>query len=112
MVDPKKKKLSDLQNQESTKVRYPKGNQFIGVVEKRLGGSRMNIRTTDGRDIMARVPGRAKKFLWIREGDIVLLEPWELDEKKADLIYKFKPNEVKQLEKRGMLGDFDSVQEF
>ena len=112
MVNLKKKKLRDLQNQGPTKVRFPRGDQFIGIVEKRLGGSRMNVRSADGRDILARVPGRAKKFLWIREGDIVLLEPWEFDKKKADLFYKYKPNERKVLERKGMLGNFDKVEEF
>ncbi len=110
MVD--KKKLSDLQNEDSSRVRMPKGKQFIGIVEKRLGGSRMSIRSNTGKDIMARVPGRAKKYLWIREGDIVLLEPWELDDDKADLIYKFKPNEIKVLEKKGILTNLENVEEF
>lgn len=108
----KKKKISDLENQPSSKVRMPKGEQFIGLVEKRLGGSRMNIRSVDGKDILARVPGRMKKFLWIREGDIVLLEPWEFDKSKADLIYKFKPNEVSQLQKKGILTTLDNIEEF
>ena len=108
----KKKKLNDLQNQAPTKVRFPKKDQFIGVVEKRLGGSRMNIKGVNGESILARVPGRAKKFLWIREGDIVLLEPWELDKDKADLIYKYKPNEVKILMRKNMLGNFEDLEEF
>lgn len=112
MVDPKKKKLTDLKNQEPTKVRFPKDNQFIGIVEKRLGGSRMNIRSAEGKEILARVPGRAKKFLWIREGDIVLLEPWEFSQDKADLIYKYKPNEVKILEKKGYLSNLENIEEF
>lgn len=112
MVKKLKKGVSDLQNQENSRVRLPRGDQFIGLVEKRLGGSRMNIRSMGGESLMARVPGRAKKFLWIREGDIVLLEPWEFDKKKADLIYKFKPNEVKQLEKKGLLGNLNAIEEF
>jgi len=112
MANFKKKKLSDLQNADQAKVRYPKGEEFIGVVEKRLGGSRMNVRSVDGKDIMARVPGRVKKFLWIREGDIVLLTPWEFDKSKADLIYKYKPNERKAFEKKGMLGNLNSSEEF
>jgi translation initiation factor 1A len=107
-----KKGVADLQNQAQTRVRYPKGKEFIGLVEKRLGGSRMNVRSMDGRDLLARVPGRVKKYLWIREGDIVLLDPWELDKDKADLIYKYKPNEIKQLEKQGHLSNLDNVEEF
>jgi len=107
-----KKKLSALQNEAPTRVRFPKGKEYLGLVEKRLGGSRMNVRSAKGEDILARVPGRVKKYLWIREGDIVLLTPWELDEGKADLIYKYKPNEVKVLEKKGMLSNFETSEEF
>lgn len=107
-----KKSLSDLQNQEPTRVRFPKGDEFIGIVDKRLGGSRMYVRSVEGTELMARVPGRVKKFLWIREGDIVLLQPWELEEGRADLIYKYKPNEVKVLEKKGMLSNLENVEEF
>ncbi len=113
MADPKKKKLADLQNADApVRARMPKGDEFIGIVEKRLGGSRMYVRGTDGNEIMARVPGRAKKFLWIREGDIVLLQPWELDKDKADLIYKYKPNEIKALDKKGIMASFESIEEF
>ncbi len=108
----KKKKLSDLQNQESVRIRFPKENQKIAIVEKRLGGSRMSVRLVSGEQIMARVPGRVKKYLWIREGDIVLIEPWEFDKEKGDLIYKYKPNEVKALEKKGMISGFENVEEF
>ena len=112
MTKKLKKGVNDLQNSQVTRVKMPKGKQFIGIVEKRLGGSRMNIRSIDGRDIMARVPGRVKKYLWIREGDIVLLEPWELDKNKADLIYKYRPNEIKQLEKKGILESLNNIEEF
>lgn len=112
MVSDNKKKLSDLQNQQSTKVRFPTKNQYIGIVEKRLGGSRMYVRSMDGREILARVPGRVKKFLWIREGNIVLLEPWELEKDKADLIYKYKPNEINVLKKKGIISVLENVEEF
>jgi translation initiation factor 1A len=112
MASNLKKGVADLQNQENVRARIPRGTQFIGLVEKRLGGSRMTIRAMDGTTIMARVPGRSKKYLWIREGDIVLLEPWEFDKKKADLTYKYKPAEIKQLEKKGLLGDLNQVEEF
>jgi translation initiation factor 1A len=110
MVD--KKKLSDLHNQEPTRIRLPKNNELVGIVEKRLGGSRMRVRTHKGDEILARVPGRVKKYLWIREGKYVLLEPWEFDKDKADLVYKFKPNEIKVLEKKGFLSNLEAIEEF
>jgi translation initiation factor 1A len=107
-----KDKLKDLQNAAPVKARIPKDGEYIGIVEKRLGGSRMVVRKTDGTEIMARVPGRAKKYLWIREGDIVLLQPWELDKDKADLVYKYKPVELKVLAKKGFDVTFESIEEF
>ena len=76
-----KSKINDLKEY-SSKLRYPKGDEVIGVVEKRLGGSRMKVRDTSGKEYLAVVPGKAKKFLWIRENDVVILKPWELDKKK------------------------------
>lgn len=95
-----------------TRARMPQGKQFIGIVDKRLGGSRMNVRNTKGDTILARVPGRVKKFLWIREGDIVLLDPWEFDVNRADLIYKYKHGEIKILERKGLLENFQQIEEF
>jgi translation initiation factor 1A len=95
-----------------TRVRYPKGDEFIGVVEKRLGGSRMRIRKMDGSEIMAIIPGRMKRYLWIKEDNIVLLKPWAIEKEKADLIHKFKPNEIRKLEKQGYLKNLEVVEEF
>jgi len=39
-------------------------------------GSR--VRCADGKERTARIPGRMQKRVWIREDDIVLVEPWGL----------------------------------
>jgi translation initiation factor 1A len=50
------------------------------------------------------VPGRLKRKLWLREGDIVLVEPWELGgEEKGDILWKYNPAEVDWLRRRGFL---------
>ena len=108
----KKKKIADLQNVAPKKLRMPSSNQRIGIVDKRLGGSRMYVRTTQGETLLARVPGRMKKYLWIREGDIVLIELWQFDKKKAELVYKYRPAEVKTLKSSGKLTDLESIEEF
>ena len=96
-------KKNNLNPNQSSKVRYPKDDEFIGMVEKRLGGNRVRIRKNDGSEILAVIPGRMKKFLWIREENIVLLKPWQIEKTKCDLIYKFKPNEIRKLEKEGYI---------
>jgi translation initiation factor 1A len=82
----------------------PKGRQVLGICEQRVGGSRMKVRCMDGRTRICRIPGRLKRKLWIREGDVLLIEPWELSgNEKGDVIFKYKPVQADVLRKRGML---------
>lgn len=95
------------------RLRLPRGRQVLGVLEQRLGGSRMRVRCMDGRTRICRVPGRLKKKLWVREGDILLIEPWELGgNEKGDVIYKYKPNQVDKLRREGHLKQLEKVEEF
>jgi len=85
------------------RVRLPRGKEVLGILEQRLGASRMLIRCLDGKTRNCRVPGRLKKKLWLREGDVVLVEPWEFDNEKGDVIFKYNPSHVQWLQKKGFL---------
>jgi len=63
----------------------------------------MEVLATDGKTRNCRVPGKYKRQLWLRPKDIVLIKLWEFDKDKGDIIYKYKPNEVTQLKKKGFL---------
>ncbi len=90
--------------QEISRVKMPRGNQVLGVVETRLGGSRMRVRCMDGKVRICRIPGRMKRKLWVREQDVVLVEPWELGgDAKGDVIFKYRPTQVDWLKRRGIL---------
>lgn len=54
--------------QEITRIKLPRGVQVFGIVEQRLGGSRMKVRCLDGKLRVCRIPGRLKRTLWVREG--------------------------------------------
>jgi len=81
----------------------PRGREIIGVVEQRLGGNKMMVNCSDGKTRNSRVPGRLKRKLWLRPGDVVIVEPWELDKDKGDITLKYKPNQVEWLKKNGYL---------
>jgi len=81
----------------------PRGEEVIGVVEQRLGGNKMFVACFDGKTRNCRVPGRLKRKLWLRPGDVVIVEPWELDKNKGDIILKYKPNQIEWLKKKGYL---------
>jgi translation initiation factor 1A len=86
------------------RVRLPRGKEVLGVLESRLGASRMMIRCLDGKRRVCRIPGRYKRMLWLREGDVVLIEPWDFGgEGKGDVIYKYSLSAVEWLKKKGYL---------
>jgi len=86
-----------------TRVKLPKGREVIGVIEQRFGGNKMLVKCLDGKNRNCRVPGRLKRKLWLRPGDAVIIEPWELDNSKGDVLYKYRPNQVEWLKKNGYL---------
>jgi len=92
------------QQQEIMRVKLPRGNQSIGVVESRLGNGRMRVRCYDGKTRVCRIPGSMKRNLWVRENDVVLVEPWEYGgEDKGDVIYKYRPSQVEFLRRKGLI---------
>lgn len=89
-----------------TRVRLPRGKEVLGIVEQRYGGAKMLVKCVDiPRN--CRVPGRLKRALWIREGDIVLIEPWEFDNEKGDIIFKYNPSAIQWLRNKGYLKNLE-----
>lgn len=86
------------------RVRTPRGNEVMGKVETRAGANRMIIACFDGKKRNCRVPGRLKRALWIRPGNIVLIQPWEFEgDKRGDIIFSYTPAAVQWLENKGYL---------
>lgn len=98
---------------EIRRTMLPKGNQTFGILEQRLGGSRNRVRCMDGKTRICRIPGRLKRRLWVREGDILLIEPWEHGgDEKGDIIFKYKQNQVAYLKQKGFLKLEEGFEEF
>lgn len=101
------------EQQEHTRVRIPREGEVLGLLVQRLGGSRCKVRCLDGNERVCRIPGRLKRRLWVREGDIVLVEPWEFGgDEKGDIIYKYRPHQASWLRSNGFLDDLDDLDEF
>jgi len=99
--------------EEISRVKLPRGNQVIGVLEARLGGSRMRVRCFDNKTRICRIPGRLKKKLWVRDGDTVLVEPWELGgNEKGDVVYVYTRNQVRWLKNKGLVKEVAVSEEF
>jgi len=98
-----------LPEQPLLRVRLPQGPEVLGLVQQRLGASRMRVKCLDGKERICRIPGRLRRRLWVREGDVVIVEPWELGgDKSGDVIHKYKSKaEVNFLKKKGYLQNIE-----
>ena len=114
-MNKKAEELAKQQQIESdvSRVKLPRGKQSIGILDQRLGGSRMRIKCFDGKTRICRIPGRLKRKLWLREGDYVLVEPWELGgDNKGDVIFKYRPAQIASLKQKGYIKAVETVSEF
>ena len=85
------------------RVKLPRGREVIGIITQRYGGSRMLVSCMDGKTRNCRVPGRKRRGLWLREGDAIIIEPWEFDDSKGDVLFKYTLNQITKLKAMGKL---------
>ncbi len=86
------------------RVRLPRGKEVLGILESRLGACRMSVKCLDSKSRVCRIPGRFKRGLWLREGDVVLVEPWDFQgDEKGDIVFKYSLAAIEWLRKKGFL---------
>ena len=89
------------------KMMMPNKFDMLGVVKKNLGQARMTVKCQDGETRMCRVRGKMKKRRWVREGDIVLVSPWEMQAtERGDIVFRYTQNQAESLQRKGLL-DFE-----
>lgn len=99
-----KKRKQEREEKGEFRVRLPRGKEVIGILEQRLGAARMLIKCLDGHSRICRVPGRLKRKLWLREGDIVIVEPWDYQSnEKGDILFKYSKAAEQWLRKKGFI---------
>ena len=112
----KKKEEQERQDklqQEITRIKLPRPPQTFGLLEQRLGASRVRVRCFDGKTRICRIPGRLKRRLWVRPGDLIIVEPWEYSgEEKGDVLYKYSKAQIEYLKRKGHLKQLDDFEEF
>ena len=103
MKSYKKQKEQAPPEQRIARARLPREKEIIGIIEQRLGGNKMLVNCLDRKTRNCRVPGRLKRGLWLRPNDVVIIKPWESNNDRADIIFKYRPNQVAWLKKQGYL---------
>lgn len=99
---PRKKPTTKTEG-EFRKVRTPREGEILGVVVKMMGYDRLQVRNTDGKTRLCRIRGKMKKRVWIREGDIVLVAPWDFQDDRGDIVWRYSRGQARWLEENGYL---------
>jgi len=82
----------------------PAANDVLGIAVKLLGFDRVLVKCQDGHERLCRIRGKMKRRVWIRQGDIVLVSPWDFQsDKRGDVIWRYKRNQAEWLRKKGYL---------
>jgi translation initiation factor 1A len=78
-------------------------NEMFAIADRLMGGSRINVVCADGKSRMARIPGRMKRKQRVRAGDLVIIKPWDIQNEKADIIFRYRRTQAIVLSRRKLL---------
>jgi len=93
---------------EIARIRLPKEGEVLGIVETMVGGDRMKVICDDGKERICRIPGKLRKKVWIKEGDLILVMPWKVQEdKRGDVIFRYTPTQASWLKKNGYIKNLE-----
>ncbi|MCW4031057.1 MAG: translation initiation factor eIF-1A [Candidatus Bathyarchaeota archaeon] len=86
------------------KMVLPASTDVLGIAAKILGAKRILVKCKDGKERECRVRGKLKRRVWIREGDIVLVSPWDFQsDTRADIFWRYRKNQTEYLTSQGYL---------
>ena len=68
-----------------------------------LGAYHIRVRCFDGITRVGRIKGKIKKRVWIREGDLLIVTPWSIQDDKCDIFFRYTRPQVDWLKKNGYL---------
>jgi translation initiation factor 1A len=58
---------------------------------------------------MGRIPGKLRKRMWIRQGDLLIIKPWEFQDDKADIVWRYTKTQAISLAKKRMLPEVINI---
>lgn len=80
-----------------------RGGEIFGIADQLLGASRIKVMCADGKSRLGRIPGKLKKRMWIREGDLLVVKPWDFQDAKCNILHRYTKTEASYLSRRGAI---------
>ena len=82
---------------------FKEDGQEYALVIRLLGCGRLEAFCYDGSTRISHIRGKMRKRQWINNGDLILVGLREYQDKKADVIHKYRPEEARKLLSYGEL---------
>ncbi len=105
--------LARLEGDSSDKIRVPlpneRINEMFAIADKILGGRRVRVVCADGETRLARIPGKMRRRQWVREGDLIVVQPWDFQDAKADVKKRYSKTQSLYLSRKGVLPEIVDV---
>ena len=99
--------LAQLEGDSSDKIRVPlpneRINEMFAIADQILGGRRVRVVCADGETRLARIPGKMRRRQWVREGDLIVVQPWDFQDAKADVKHRYTKTQSIYLSRKGAL---------
>jgi len=98
---------------EVTRVKMPNrrnGEMFARVVDI-YGQERMGVFCEDEKHRIGRIRGKIKKRVWVRKGDLVIINPWKFETKvegqkeKCEITWRYLKHEISWLNRHNRIPD-------
>jgi len=105
--------LARLESGTGDRIRVPlpnrKVNEMFAIADQILGGRRVRSVCEDGQTRLARIPGKMRRRQWVREGDLITLQPWEFQDEKANVCMRYTKTQSLYLSRKGVLPEIVDV---
>ena len=97
----------------STRIRVPlpnrKVNEMFAIADQMLGGRRVRAICEDGEVRISRIPGKMRRRQWVREEDLIVVQPWEYQDDRANVITRYSKTQAMYLSRKGQLPSIEDV---
>ena len=100
--------LAQMESGEGTsRIRVPlpkrKVNEMFAIADQMLGGRRVRAICEDGEVRIARIPGKMRRRQGVREEELIVVQPWEYQDDRANVIARYSKTQAMYLSRKGQL---------
>ncbi|MEI7961219.1 MAG: translation initiation factor eIF-1A [archaeon] len=94
-----------------TRMRLPNHDDLeqFAVVTQLMGSNQIKAIGEDGVERQFRIPGKLLKKVWIRENDIIVVQAWDFQPTKGNVVWRYLGNQVEWLRRSGKLAKLERL---